>query len=64
MVWDYFILVSLVVSAMALYFNTISIIKKIYRGEETFKDTFLGSILFGYIMLCFFTRILSILNHV
>lgn len=64
MVWDYFIIITLVISSIALYFVTINIIKKVHRGEETFGDTVWGCILFAYIVVCFFMRISSIFKYI
>ena len=60
MIWDYFKILSLVVASIALYFNIISIFKKVHKGEETFNDTLIGSALLVYIVLCFYMPIQDI----
>jgi hypothetical protein len=39
-----------IAAAIYLYIKTISIVKKIKHNEETDLDTFIGSILLGFIM--------------
>lgn len=39
-----------IIAAIYLYVKTVSIMKKIKNGEETALDTFIGSILSGFIM--------------
>ena len=60
MIWDYFKVLTLVVASIALYFNIVSIFKKVHKGEGTFKDTLIGSILLAFIVLCFYMRIQDI----
>ena len=39
------------ISAMVLYFNTISAMKKVKNGEDTSVNTFVGCVLSGFIAL-------------
>lgn len=56
MIWDFLKLFSLSVVSIALYFNIIGLIKKVNKGEETLKDTIIGSVLFLYIILFFYIQ--------
>lgn len=56
MIWDFLKLLSLSVVSIALYFNIIGLIKKVNKGEETLKDTIIGSVLFLYIILFFYIQ--------
>jgi hypothetical protein len=62
-IWDFFNMITLMVASMALYFNIVKIIRKIHKGEETFKDTIIGSILLACIILQFYLRIQTILQR-
>lgn len=57
-------MIILVGSSIALYFNIVKIIKKSHKGEETFKDTIMGSILLACIILQFYFRIQTILLRI
>lgn len=56
MIWDFLKLLSLSVVSIALYFNIIDLIKKVNKGEETLKNTIIGSVLFLYIILFFYIQ--------
>lgn len=56
MIWDFLKLLSLSAVSITLYFNIIGLIKKVNKGEETLKDTIIGSVLFLYIILFFYIQ--------
>lgn len=43
-----------IVAAIILYINTVSIIKKVKRDEETFDNTIVGSFCLAVIIVCIF----------
>lgn len=61
---DYLGLVLLLCVSISLFFTIVSILKKIHNGQETSQSTFVGSLLFAYIILYFALLIQGIFNYI